>query len=315
MIEAGCDGWRDLLTACDRERPVIGGEALRNWPSEQLAELVSSGLLAELPPARTIACSGCFESPFLDVIYTESQTGATRALVACPHCGLNEVPLADLRRWRIERTGLVAWIARSLGLSGRPSESVLERLWRLGRLPHEDAGWTVWLGWRLARRDGIDVVSQARRSQRTLLLVPGRMPRFPVPAGIVCGSLRDLTHWSDGRLEWDEDLLDELLIAEPSTSAAPKQPAPTRRQSRAADIEALVGELKLHVQSARDHAFQTRDTQGVPALLPRPTQKDLARRLGITESRVSRSLNDPAAHQLQLLWNLADDLDQLLRYR
>jgi hypothetical protein len=51
----------------------------------------------------------------------------------------------------------------------------------------------------------------------------------------------------------------------------------------------------------------------VPALLPRPSQKELSHRLEITESRVSRSLNNPAAHHLRLLWSVADDLDQVLR--
>ncbi len=108
--------------------------------------------------------------------------------------------------------------------------------------------------------------------------------------------------------------LDELLHVPQAEPRSPKKPAPTRRQTRAGDIDALVAELKQHLRSARDFAYHTRDVDGVPALLPRPSQKDLARRLGITESRVSRSLNDGRAIELQLLWNLADDLDQVLRF-
>jgi hypothetical protein len=44
------------------------------------------------------------------------------------------------------------------------------------------------------------------------------------------------------------------------------------------------------VRAARDHAFTTRETLGTPELLPRPSQQDLARRAGLTETDVSRCL-------------------------
>jgi len=92
------------------------------------------------------------------------------------------------------------------------------------------------------------------------------------------------------------------------------KPAPLRRQTRAADIEALVGELREHLRAARDYAFHSLETTGVAELLPRPSQKELAHRLDITASRVSRSINDRDAQQLKLLWKLADDVEGIMRY-
>ena len=172
----------------------------------------------------------------------------------------------------------------------------------------------MWLGFHLFRRDAGEIIGRAQFPARTLLLFPGRLPSCSLPQGVVSGSLRELTEWSDDGLQWDAERLEELLHVPASESRSPKKPAPTRRQFRAGDIDALVAELKQHLRSARDHAFHTRESHGVPALLPRPTQKDLARRLGITESRISRSLNDERAAELRLLWSLADDLDQVLRF-
>jgi hypothetical protein len=64
---------------------------------------------------------------------------------------------------------------------------------------------------------------------------------------------------------------------------------PTRRKSdrrrgpRAAKIERLVTELKAHLKAARDHAVATRDATGVPQLLPRPSEKELAERTGMRD--------------------------------
>lgn len=314
MTEVTLEGWRELLTALDGQRPVIAGEAVREWPPEQLAELTAAGLLTEIAPARSLACPGCTEAPFCDVICTERHTGERRMLLACPNCGMTEIPLDDLRRWQVDRAVVLELVRQALSLAGQRSEALVGRLWRLGRLNHGGTPWSVWFGFHLFRRDAGDILLRAQFPVRTLLLVPGRMPSRPLPGGIQVGSLRELTDWCGDTLQWDEERLEELLHVPDAESHSPKKPAPTRRQSRAADIDALVAELKQHLRSARDHAFHTRESHGLPALLPRPTQKDLARRLGITESRISRSLNDERAAELRLLWNLADDLDQVLRF-
>lgn len=315
MTEVVLEGWREVLTALDGQRPVIPGEAAREWPAPLLAHLIAAGLLTEIAPARSLACAGCPEAPFCDVICTERHTGERRALLACPNCGLTEIPLDVLRRWQVERGAVLELVRQTLRLAGRHSEIVSGRLWRLGRLHHGGTFWSVWIGFHLFRRDAGNILLRTQFPARTLLLVPGRLPSCSLPQGVVSGSLRDVTEWSDHHgLRWDAERLEELLHVPASESRSPKKPAPTRRQSRAGDIDALVAELKQHLRSARDHAFHTRESRGVPALLPRPTQKDLARRLGITESRISRSLNDERAAELRLLWNLADDLDQVLRF-
>jgi hypothetical protein len=307
-------GWLQFLSALDNERPDLHSAALGDGCGAFVSQLLAAGMLQELSPAKSLACAECAEAPFRDVIYTETADGLSRALFPCPHCGLYDVPLDRLRRWQIDCGALMAFIGRSLSVTGSSSERIPRRLWRIGRLQRDAVTTAVWFGLHLGRRDAAEMITRAQVAAPALLLVPSRMPRAGLSEGVVAGSLRELTCWSEGGLGWDEDRLTELLTACGPVSRSGRKAVPTRRKTRATDIEALVVELKQHLRAARDHANHTLATQGEPRLLPRPTQKDLARRVGITESRVSRSLRDPRAIELRLLWNVADDLVQVLRF-
>ena len=107
-----------------------------------------------------------------------------------------------------------------------------------------------------------------------------------------------------------------------SPSKSPKSQAKTtapvaaskKRAARAANIEALKRELIAHVKAARDHAYAAIDLNREPNLLPRPLKTELARLVGITAPAVSRCFKDPDAHELRLLWEVAGDLEAILKY-
>ena len=79
-------------------------------------------------------------------------------------------------------------------------------------------------------------------------------------------------------------------------------------------MERLTKELQRHLLAARDHAKDCRVRTGTPRLLPRPTQAQLARQTGLTESAVSRCLKDPEAAVLRVLWETAGDLDAVVSW-
>ncbi|MEX0716603.1 MAG: hypothetical protein WD066_08450 [Planctomycetaceae bacterium] len=95
---------------------------------------------------------------------------------------------------------------------------------------------------------------------------------------------------------------------------SPRAARVRKRAKRAANIELLEQELIQHIRSARDHAQATVEFDRVPDLLPRPTQRDLASRVGITESVASRCFNDRRATRLNLLWETAGDLNAVVRF-
>jgi len=88
---------------------------------------------------------------------------------------------------------------------------------------------------------------------------------------------------------------------------------PLKRGSRAGNIERLTDAMIAHLQAAKDHAFSTRDATGIPQLLPRPQQKELAALTSLSRSTVNRCLKDPRARELALYWKTALDLDSILK--
>lgn len=87
-----------------------------------------------------------------------------------------------------------------------------------------------------------------------------------------------------------------------------------KRADRATNIELLKRELIDYFRAARDHAQAAEDFGRPPELLPRPSRRELAERIGIAESAVSRCFSDPAATELNLLWERANDLEAVLRF-
>lgn len=105
----------------------------------------------------------------------------------------------------------------------------------------------------------------------------------------------------------------------PSQPAAPScadrpSATPNRRGQRAAGIEGLKRELVEHIRAARDHAQFLCDQGQTPKLLPRPSQKELGMLVGLDKTAVSRCFNDPRAKELRMLWEVAADLESVMKY-
>ena len=87
------------------------------------------------------------------------------------------------------------------------------------------------------------------------------------------------------------------------------------RGTRAANIERLELELQQHLMAARHHAYALIDAGHAPELLPRPEQKELARRLSLEPSTVCRCFSDPRAKLLNILWDTARSLESVMRFK
>ena len=100
-----------------------------------------------------------------------------------------------------------------------------------------------------------------------------------------------------------------------STSTVPsiKQP-PKKRAPRTAAIDALEMVLIEHIKAARDHAYSRIEMGLPPELLIRPTKTQLAAETRLNKWSVTRAFKDPNAHTLRMLWALADNLDEVLKY-
>ena len=93
-----------------------------------------------------------------------------------------------------------------------------------------------------------------------------------------------------------------------------KKPMPVRAR-KTANIEKIEKALDAHLLSARDHAHSLVQRGKSAELLPRPEQKMLAKQIGLSESAVSRCLNDERAKVLKILWETAINLELVMKYK
>lgn len=110
------------------------------------------------------------------------------------------------------------------------------------------------------------------------------------------------------------DYLAEYGFAAFADDFQKRQNRQQKRDERNIAIGRIKKELHEHLRSAKDHAITTRDN-GHAKLLKRPTQKDIGKGLSISESTVSRCINDPEEKELPILWRGANNLEYVLRYR
>ena len=87
-----------------------------------------------------------------------------------------------------------------------------------------------------------------------------------------------------------------------------------KRTERATEIDRIKQELREHLRGAKDYAITTRDG-GYAKLLKRPTQKNLAKILAISETNVSRCINDGRDKEIKMLWDNANNLEFVMKYR
>ena len=108
--------------------------------------------------------------------------------------------------------------------------------------------------------------------------------------------------------------MDKLQSKPKVSKARPSTPpAQSKRAQRAANTERLKVELVEHIKAAADHVRAAVAAGREPKLLPRPRKVDLGRRLGLASWVVSRCFSDPLAHELRMLWEMAGNLDAILK--
>ncbi|MGC9455771.1 MAG: hypothetical protein ACP5HU_13060 [Phycisphaerae bacterium] len=133
-------------------------------------------------------------------------------------------------------------------------------------------------------------------------------------------TLSEVVSFEDDRLveteSWEEYLqaFAQMVKLTLPSNYRNRKPTPMRAE-RTAAIEKLEKELEAHLLAARGHAHSLNDLGLTPELLPRPLQKDLANRAGLTTSQVCNCLKDSRARMLKILWESANSLDAVMNYQ
>lgn len=309
--------FRRTLRRLDDEPPVFFADEVERHLSPIRERLVSLGLLRETTPATSVPCRHCGHGHVARVEFVRSsRTGRMHAYLPCPECGPVEVRPDHLKRWTVDAAALVAVLASAAGIAGAAEEVGAGRLWRAGKASWGGRPREVYFARHVQEGCRPAVLAELARRPKALVFVPteetARRWGDGTPKLVI--ALEAVLSLGSDVLEFDTSYV-EARLADAGLLDAPARKPPRKRAERAGKIEALVRELAEHLRAARDHAFTTRDTLGTPELLPRPSQQDLAKRAGLTETDVSRCLKDPAARELRLLWETALELDKVLGWK
>jgi len=304
------DSLRSILCLLDSHHdPWWTYEYVEHWQRGQLEQCLAAGLLVPAGYASTASCPGCSETAEVTLV-TNKVDQKSEACLSCGQCGCCRVPLDHVSCWRLDFSLFLDRLCEAIDAAGDREEIVRGRVWRLGKCYWAGASRSVYFGRRLQRLDSSQVIRRVGFSAGAVLLVPSAGPRaeLELPNLPTIVRLVDVLSWRATDFSLDHVHVNDQL------SAIQSRPVRAgKRASRLSVIERLKHELVAHLRAARDHAIATRDRSGQADLLPRPTHDLLARQLKVSRPTITRCFEDKAAGEVRRLWELAGDVERLLR--
>jgi len=305
----------DLIWRCaDNPSPALVVEDMEAIPRPDLDRLIELGLVKQTATAMHVTCDACTEGHVEEVVRIMYPDQVTRFFITCPESGRVEVPRERLLQWTVDYLPLFTALLSALSASPSVEEVLPGRVWNLGRVALAGKSRTIWAIRGLARPDAAQIVDVLPKGRSPVVFFLGQ----PLDDGLLqipCESiieLRTVVTLRDDEIFVDAEGIERQLASEVAGTAKKK---PKKRASRTATIDAIKQALREHLRAARDHAYNSRDHGSGAALLPRPSQQQLAALLNIHVSSVSRAINDPSDKEITILWEAANDLEQVMKFK
>jgi hypothetical protein len=271
-------------------------------PKEDRRICLATGLLREGPVSRTVECDACQEGHVEEVIQMDYPDGKRRFFIPCPECFTVEVNPKRLRQWFPNYGEIAELLYQSLNCRGLVKEIVPNSLWNIGQAPLAGQSHPIWLARSLTK-------------EIAPFLPQGKLPLLFVIAPIHYENAFD----PDRTFEMSSLVTLKGSQLNLDVESIRHQPGPVENTSqivsqhfrkdvrRASAIQAAKRELHNHILSMKSLLVNTNER------LPRLTQKELACRLGESESMISRILNENTDEILTILWKTANN-ENLIRW-
>lgn len=300
----------------DLPDPVLTGDEVGCLSAPVFGCLVSFGFLRQARTARHVTCLDCAEQHVEEVWSEKCPDGCMRFFIRCPENGRIEVSRERLLQWAIDYTPLRQALMSAFSASGDPEEVLPGRIWHLGRAAIGGRSRTLWMVRALSWSDSQRMVEALPKGKSPVLFFQGQPPMAGL-TNIPPESIIDLT--AIVRIEHDQLVIDrsavDAQLGYVDTLQPEKKTPPKKRATRATLIDAIKKELKNHLRSAHDHAHVTLEKYGEARLLPPPAQKLLAKQFNVHESSISRAIKDKSDKEMAILWEIANDVSQILKFK
>ena len=249
------DDLRPLWAHLDCRQMILTADDVEEWPAGRLERLLKAGLLREAANARSVVCDACAEGHVEEVQLLESPSGSGfRGYIVCPENGRVRVPLARLRQWEVDLSGLAQALAAALPAAGGHEELVPGRVWLLGKSALGGQSRDAFLVRGAAWSDFRAVLAGARRFQEAtnpVVLVADIIPSQEVWDGDVLTvfAMRTLARLEDSCLTVDRDQMNRVLgrgrrQAAPMTVVA----VPTPQGAQWKDLSLVVDDFEFAFQ-------------------------------------------------------------------
>ncbi|MGD0596784.1 MAG: hypothetical protein ABSA64_04585 [Sedimentisphaerales bacterium] len=85
---------------------TVSADEIEDWPQGKLKELVTAGILTEIPHAKGVICDQCGESHYIEPDIRKCPDGKAVGVYICPDVGRIEVDLNRLKQWQIDKKKL-----------------------------------------------------------------------------------------------------------------------------------------------------------------------------------------------------------------
>jgi hypothetical protein len=200
----------DLLwPLIDSPEPTLAASVVAAWPEGVHKHLLTLGFMQPAEDASRVLCPECGEHEE-DVVASDGSKGRMRFSIPCPKVLRADVPAKARRQWTVNMDAVAAALASTLGLSGRCTELVARRLWRLGRTDWQGASRDVLFARGLDWGDAATTRAAIVRGRKPIVFVPFCVPpedfwRRRIPPVIV---LSQFTMLCDDQME-----LEPLAVA------------------------------------------------------------------------------------------------------
>ena len=304
--------WR--CADCPETPPTLNAEDLAGFTAAEVEAFRKAGLLEPGETAGYVTCRECADDHVAKVEHVSAPGGKSRFFAVCPHNGRFEVPRDRLFQWYVSFDPVLAAVMAALGATGDLQTVAPGRVWKMGRATLGGRSRPLWAVRGMAWPDAAVVARDVPKGKSPVVFVFGRLPTdglLDVPPDSII-ELRGVVSLQSGVLAVATDAVDGQ-ISGVASEAQPKKAK--KRSSRAANIDAIKKLLHEHIKAARDHYYTSLQKEQGGGFLPRPTQQELADRLGVHVSSVNRAINDTSDRELPILWRAANDLEQIKQYR
>lgn len=182
--------------------PIVTNSVVASWPTGVHQQFIDLGFMLPAEHAGHVLCPECGEHEE-EVIAADGPDGDPRFFIPCPEVMRAHVPPETLRQWAVHSGGIACALAATLGLTGRCTDLMADRLWRLGRTDWHGKSRDVMLARGLHWDDAAAVRAEIVRGRKPIVFVPSRLPadgfwRRSVPPVLV---LSHYTALCEGEIE------------------------------------------------------------------------------------------------------------------